>query len=568
MAATCIEKIPHSCGTRSGLQVFQEDDGRTTGYCFSCGTYVPDPYNGRESTNKTPKSKEKSPEEIQEEMDLIKSLTPLDLPERKLGKKTLEKFGVKVGVSEEDGVTPYVVAFPIHKDSEVTGYKLRRISDKTMWQIGQVKGAQFFGEEYALTKGARKVVITEGEYDAIAFEGVYSALSREDYQNYFAFVSLTNGVQGALKQIQARQSFLKQFDEVVLCFDMDEAGRDGLEKVCTAYPAYKSLNLPAKDPNDCLVQGFKKALYNSLYKTNKPKNSRILSGKDLHALSKEPAKYGELTWPWAHIQKATRGIFYGSTYYGGAGVKMGKSEIVNDLTAHFITKHGVSVFLAKPEEYIKETYKRVAGKITGHIFHDPDIPFDEEAYDQAEEALGDKLQVLDTWQSVDWDVLKGDIHYVVENCGVKVVFIDPITNLTAGVESGEANTMLEKISKEISIMAKDLNIAVFIFCHLKAPDGNISREARMKKYNEGNFIGLGSCPHEVGGDIYSNQFAGSRAMMRSCNTMFALEGNKDPELEPRYRDMRRIKILEDRHFGVSGTFPIFYNSHTGAYVEV
>jgi hypothetical protein len=32
----CLVKLPHSCGSRSGLQVFEKEDGTVDGYCFSC----------------------------------------------------------------------------------------------------------------------------------------------------------------------------------------------------------------------------------------------------------------------------------------------------------------------------------------------------------------------------------------------------------------------------------------------------------------------------------------------------------------------------------------------------
>lgn len=47
MAGQCIEKLPHSCGSSDGLQTYF-DNGKYTGYCHVCATYVPDPYGGNE----------------------------------------------------------------------------------------------------------------------------------------------------------------------------------------------------------------------------------------------------------------------------------------------------------------------------------------------------------------------------------------------------------------------------------------------------------------------------------------------------------------------------------------
>lgn len=83
---TCVEKLPHSCGSRNGLQVFEEE-GVYTGYCFSCGTYIPDPYEDKPKGYK-PKRFKKSPEEIQAEIDEISEYSVVDLPERRLRKSS------------------------------------------------------------------------------------------------------------------------------------------------------------------------------------------------------------------------------------------------------------------------------------------------------------------------------------------------------------------------------------------------------------------------------------------------------------------------------------------------
>ena len=65
----CIEKLPHSCGTRNGLQVFsRDDDGTVDGYCFSCFTYVRHPYGEPRNTDTLPIPKEKTQDEINAEL--------------------------------------------------------------------------------------------------------------------------------------------------------------------------------------------------------------------------------------------------------------------------------------------------------------------------------------------------------------------------------------------------------------------------------------------------------------------------------------------------------------------
>lgn len=203
--------------------------------------------------------------------------------------------------------------------------------------------------------------------------------------------------------------------------------------------------------------------------------------------------------------------------------------------------------LAKPEEANAKSYKLVAGKITGKIFHDPDVEFDFDAYDQAGEILKGNLCMVNLYQHLGWDTLKTDIRSASAS-GCKAVFIDPITNLTNGISSGEANTKLQEIAQELAAMAKDLDIVIFIFCHLRNPESGT--------------------PHDRGGRVLTSQFAGSRAMGRSCNYMFGLEGNKDPELSQEDRNIRKLVLLDDREFGEVGEVPLYWNKSTTLFTEM
>lgn len=238
-----------------------------------------------------------------------------------------------------------------------------------------------------------------------------------------------------------------------------------------------------------------------------------------------------------------------------------KSELLNALAAHFIREHGIKVFMAKPEEGNKKTYKLLAGKLVGKYFHDPDKEFDFDAYDKAGEILNGKLAMVSLYQHLGWESLKQDIISAV-GWGAKAIFIDPITNLTNGTDAGDANTKLQEIAQDLAAMALDYKIVIFIFCHLKAPEGNIAKEKREKYYHDGKYIGLGNCPHELGGDVLSAQFAGSRAMMRSCNMMLGLEGNKDGSLSDEIKNMRSLVLLEDREFGETGKFNLYWNKNS------
>lgn len=570
MAGQCLAKLPHSCGTKKGLQVFAGEDGNVNGFCFACGEFVPHPYGDPVKTDTLPQPKQKTEEEIQEELHEVAAYPTVTVESRKLRAEALSEFGVKVALNESDGKTPIAICYPYEIKGKLIGFKIKSLDGKkNFYSVGSLKGADLFGWSRAIASGARRLIIVEGEDDAIALTRIIDRLTKEQYTDYKpVVVSLAHG-SGSVKRDLTRfkSEINRYFKEVIICFDNDDAGAEAVKQAMLILPHAEVATLPYKDAQECLAKGAQKAAFQAVtFNFQKAKNTKLVFGADLHAEARKEPVWGDLTWPWQHLNETTRGIRYGETIYIGAGVKMGKSEIVNALAAHFIKEHDVKVFMAKPEESNVKSYKLLAGKLVGRVFHDPKRPFDFEAYDRAGEILQDKVAMVNLYQHLGWETLKSDIISAVE-WGAKAVFIDPITNLTNGENAGDANTKLQEVAQELASMAMDYNIVIFIFCHLKAHEGNISKEKREKSYHDGKFIGLGNCPHEFGGDIYSSQFAGSRAMMRSCNLMIGLEGNKDPELSDEERNIRHIKLLEDREFGETGTFPIYWNRETTLFKE-
>jgi twinkle protein len=571
----CIIKISHKtdkCDSGDGLQVFEAEDGSLNGFCFACGKVVDDPLGEGKTKEDIPEDqrrKEKTQEEIDAELKSIAKLRCLELPTRHLWAESLNKFGIRVGVSEEDGKTPTYAYFPYRRDGKVFTAKVVILQKKYMWFIGPAKGVEPFGWKEAVKSGAKRLIITEGEWDAVALTQIFDKYQPAKYKEYApAIISVPFGAGNAHKYLgKWKQDISRHFDEVALCFDNDEAGREAVANIGKIWPGIKDIILPEKDANKCLVQGCGKAAFKAAqFQVNKLRNSKIrIVDASFHEETRKPPEWGRLTWPCQHLNEATRNLRTGETIYGGAGVKMGKTTWRNNMGAHFIHNDGVKVFIAAPEEANQKTYRMMASSVVGKVFHDPKIPFDEKEYDKAGEMLREHLALLDIYQHLGWDTLKDDI-YASADWGAKVAFIDPITNLTDHLPASGANEALQMIAQDLSVMALDLDMLMVIMCHLKAHEGHLSPDAREKLYGKGKYIGLGNCDHEMGGSVYSNQFAGSRAMMRKCNLMFGLEGNKDPTLPEEIRNLRNINILEAREFD-SGIFPIYFNSNTWKYEE-
>ena len=535
-----IGHIAHeACGSSDGLAVYEEN-GEHNGYCFACSNYV------RDVLFRGVSRKVSLADSMQEIVEIWKYPSP-SLVDRRLNKASLDHFGVKVGLSQTDGETPEVLYFPYYRGDKHVGWKCKLIPNKMFWSIGDMKDVEFFGWEQALASGNKRLYITEGEIDAVS---VWQVLKKKNDPQYAppAVVSLPHGAGSAKKFLSSNLNTLRRFKEIVLVFDQDEAGKTATEEATLVIPQAKSIQLPGKDPSACLVEGKERALQNALlFQISATKNTKVVLLDSLVETALTPIPMG-LEWPWQGFTKITRGLRFGETYYFGAGVKMGKSDLANTFVSHFAVEHGLPVYIANMEETNVKSTKKILGKVAGKIFHDPNVPFLRDDLLKAAEKIKGKVHFVDAFQHISWEFLQKDIYSVVHNLGVKIVLIDPITNLTNGIGAGEVDAILRGVAQDLAAMARDLDIAIFIFCHLRSPDGNSS--------------------HERGAKVQSFQFTGSRAMARSCNYMVGLEGDKDPLKLREERDTRKLVVLEDREFGETGVVNLFWDYRTQLFEEI
>ena len=520
-----------------------------------------------------------------ETVEEINELGSCNLPFRRIPKEALDEFGVKVALSQEDGKTIEAVYFP-YKDQQgnITGYKKRDFTKPKdhkyhFTTVGKVSSDNMlFG--YRPNKPGKKVWLFEGEFDQLAaWWAIKSCSDKEDYDPQVVSLSLGSGNAAKVVGAKHNKDFLENYQEIVIGFDNDEAsaeerkrgikkGKEAKEDVTAIFPTkskvvdYKDL----KDANDFLLNKRKQELFWCLMKPVEFKPDGFVDVEDVFEEATALPTFGK-EWPWPSLTKATYGRRGGEGYYLGAGVKIGKSEFVNELIDWIVEKESKPVAVFKLEEKPAMTFRKVAGKRFNKLFHKPDkvnidgfdfrgneIPKEELAdyftQDELKEgvmSLKGKVLTYDSYGATNWDQLKKAITYAVVVQGAEDVIIDPITRLTAGLSAGETDTELRRFSDEISKLSKDLNFTYYCFCHLKSP-------AQGK-------------PHSKGGEVVSEQFRGSRAMMESTYYMLGIERDKSPDLPPIVRNMSWFVILEDRMFGNTVKFPVYFDVKTGRYRE-
>lgn len=490
--------------------------------------------------------------------ELLKLFSPKTSDDIALPVSVPADVGSVVHLNEEyRGIQPYVYRkyeVQCTKDSlgkllslqhELKDTKGRRVVDKIrklpkdFFTTGKTKGVplQLFGQ--AQLPKAKRLLITEGELDAMS---AYQML--EKYKVAVWSLPLGANKKCLLDNLDEISSFTRGSKELYFCMDNDEAGASVEKEIAGLFPTAKFLKLDRKDANEYLVEHDESSFVSAFWDAEIYKPPGIVR---VSSLIKDVLKRPVMgrPWPWPTMTKLTYGRRGGEGMYVGAGVKQGKSEFINQVIAHDV-QNGWPICAIKYEERPADTVKRVAGKIDGIFYHKPEMIYRDEDLERTALSLEPNLFLHNAFGSARWDDAKSVIRYAV-GMGCKTVIIDPVTKLTNGLTPSETETELRRFSDELACMAQDLDFFYIVTCHLKAP--------------------MSGPPHERGGKVESNQFRGSRAMMENCYYQVGIQRNKDPDLPEDERNTSLFVGLEDRAFGNTFKFPVFYNKVDQSYLE-
>lgn len=159
---------------------------------------------------------------------------------RKLSAESIAAYKV-VGKDDKYAMFPHI------RGGELCNYKLRNIHDKKDMRVAGGCEQMLFGW-HAIPENARSVVICEGEIDAVSL-----------HQYGYPALSVFSGA-GNFAWLDNEFPNLERFDDIYLCFDNDEPGKEGCAKLIERLGRDRCLvvTLPKKDANECLVSGVPK----------------------------------------------------------------------------------------------------------------------------------------------------------------------------------------------------------------------------------------------------------------------------------------------------------------------
>lgn len=507
-----------SCGSRDNLARYSDGHG----WCFGCGH----------------REKGDGDVEIKQERrvkNLIPSGDHKPLAKRKLSQATCEKFHYTIG---ELSGQPVQIAHYRDADGTIVAQHVRT-KDKSFPWFGDKSTALLFGQ-HLFRDGGKKVVITEGEVDCLTVSQAFG--------NRYPVVSLVSGAQGARNDIKKAYEWLTSYEEIVICFDMDEPGRKAAAEVAAMLPPGKAkiVSLPLKDANDMWMEGREKELISAIYDAKTYRPDGILNGKDIEEMVFEDDDEFSFHYPWQKLQEMTLGFRPGEVIVWTAGSGIGKSAFVREVEWSMIQKDN-TVGIIRLEESVKMAARDLMGlsisKRLRKFWKDTTVEEKKLAYDLT---LGTgRVFLYDHFGSTDIDNIISRIRYLAVSCGCSMVVLDHISIVISGEEDGDERRMLDNLMTKLKTTAMETRIVLHIVSHLKRPSGDKG--------------------HEEGAQTSLAQLRGSAAIGQLADLVIGVERNQQDE---RFKNMNTLRILKNRYTGETGVAGwLAYDAESGRLTE-
>ena len=505
------------CGSSDARGVYSDGHG----FCFSCQTHFKEVDNV-EATAKVVSYNR--PAEMYGQ--------PMAMPERRISLDTVRKYGVTVE-TVPNGHEAFKHHYPYYDNGgKFIGTKARRVSDKSFSTSGNMKDNTLFGQQLFKNEG-RFVTVVEGELDALAaFEMLGSK---------FPVVSVSKGAAGAVKDFKKNLEWLEGFENVVIEFDNDTAGREAADKCAQILSPNKARIVTMsmfKDASDYLANNKIRDFTNEWWEAKPYRITGVITLEDAWAdfvkrgteeIIPFPESFGMLN------SMLNGGIAAGEITVLGALTSIGKTTMVNEIVYHFWKNTKKNIGCAFLEASKGEAVENLLTIHTGHNLSLEDrrnIDFDKLHTDIITDG---RILLLDHHGAVDSDELFIKLRAMVKGSGCEILVIDP---LQAAVTSN-ANETIDDFMDRLLKLAKETDVSIIVVSHMRKP--SLSNPHNVNEYD---LKGSGSI----------NQIA--------FNTILL---SRDKMSEDEYaRNSTMVQVVKCRRTGLTGMAGwLYYNSYTG-----
>lgn len=526
----CLSK---ACGSSDAMSQYEDKSY----FCFSCKEFFPK-IEGDEPVSDdfvpVSASRTQKPDKSRQLAEILES--PIrGFQERGISKAVCEFYGVRASYDSSGVIDTHYYPY-----DDNTAFKIRKLPKEFTW-IG--KSISLFGIE-KFQGGGKRVLVSEGEIDALTL----AQTQLDKYGRIYPSVGLSSAVM--TKSLIENRAWLRTFDEVVLCFDNDEAGQKALEEAIKiiGLDKVKIAKLPEKDPNEVFKKHGSAKLLQCIYDAQPHTPSGIITKAALWEAIVAYNNMPSVLYPpcLQGVNKKTKGARTGEIALFVSGTSCGKSTVMREIMLHFSKVTPDKVGIVSLEEAPAETGRKLAGMELQKNPAKEEIPLAElqVGFDKVFDT--DKFIILDHQGSLKDDNILDKLEYMALS-GCKWIVIDHITILVSeGAGNLQGNEAVDKVMNDLLRFVKRHNVWIGLVSHLR------------KTPNQGKAFEEGEMPN-------LDDIKGSGSIKQISFDIIAFARNLQ-DTDPIKRNTIRMAVLKSRYTGLTGPVEgAWYDYDTGRF---
>lgn len=455
---------PH-CGSKDNRSLY--DDGHT--WCVTCpedlaygssdgeykerGTQVSDT---TKATNLTPVT------------DIFR-----EIPRRGLSEASIRKYEIDVCMDKSVDVAH---RYPYFKNGRHIANKVRRRSDKAFYWEGNPDDAELFGQHLFPAGSAKSITLVEGELDA---PSAWLLLGSR-----YPVVSVPS-VGHALKACKANYEYLNSFEDIVICFDKDDAktlqdgslfypGQDTAKKVAEMFKPGKCRILileHGKDPNDYRQNDVEaKVFISEWWKATRFTPDGLILGTDMLDKIRNRPQHFQTPYPFEGINAMTYGIRLSELVVINAPTGVGKTSLLKEIEYGLLVNpevvdKGYGVGFLHLEELDTDLALGLMSIHNSKPYHLPDVPRTDEELEKAFDAVinTSRVVIYDHFGSNEIEAILSRVRHMAA-LGCKYIVLDHLS-IVVSDQAGDERKQLDEITTKLKTFCMEANVALIAVIH-------------------------------------------------------------------------------------------------------
>jgi twinkle protein len=528
------------CGSSDAASL--NEDG--SAYCFSCDKRV----NDYENLLKCKPELTPIDDNIEEfKVHQTNSVNEIEgsfaaLTDRGISLATAKKYNVKALKNNKGEIEkhfyPYCVA------TEVTSYKIRESGKHFTWR-GNSQGTGLFGQSIFKDSG-KYITLVEGECDAMA---AYELLGSK-----WPVVSIKSGAAGAPRDVKNSIEFLEGYDNIIINFDNDKAGRDAAKQVAMLLTPGKAkiLTLPDdfKDPNEMLKVGRVQSYVDAWWSAKLYTPSGVLNISEQKDNFNNRELRESVAYPWDGLNNKLYGLRRGElvTLTGGTG--LGKSSVTREIEHWLITHTKDNVGIIALEEDWRRTVDGILSiEANARLYIDQvRETYSEEQlsklFDRVYEGENkDRVWIHSHFGITDIDEIFSKLRFLIIGCECRWVVVDHLHMLVSAMVNGDERRAIDNIMTRLRSIVEETGVGLILVSHLRRVEGNRG--------------------HENGISVSLSHLRGSQSIAQLSDCVIALERDQQSD-DPQEANTTHMRVLKSRYTGDVGIAAhLVYDKETG-----